>query len=72
MQKKPKNICETYLFENEDKKYSIDRTLVELKYILKNLESLKKNGKIKEFSSLRKDAELSRIVEGKISMKKQK
>jgi hypothetical protein len=59
---KTKNICHYYLFENEDKKYNLDRILIVYKKIHKHLETFLKNGKIKQFSVLKRDPELDQIV----------
>jgi hypothetical protein len=60
---KDKNICHRYLFQNEDRKYEIDRVLYELKQILEYFEKLENTGMIKAFGSLRKDVDLAPVLQ---------
>lgn len=64
---KDKNICHGYLFQNEDRKFQLDRTIEELKQILKNYEKLVQNGNIFNFSCLKKDIDLISLLEDELS-----
>ena len=58
---KDKNICHSFLFSNEDRKYNIDRALAELKFILKHFEDLISKKKLHRYKCLDRDIDLEGV-----------
>lgn len=59
---KAKNVCHSFLFENEDKKYHLDRAITTFKALQKHLLREEEAGRLKGYALLRKDPELYELV----------
>jgi hypothetical protein len=58
-----KNMCHSHLYSTEDKKYFIDRSLLELKQIHRNLKEFVETKKIFSFGCLKRDYDLISLIE---------
>jgi hypothetical protein len=52
------------LFDTEDKKYLLDRTINTYKKVYKNLLKITSSNKMRQFKLIRNDAELSVLIDG--------
>jgi hypothetical protein len=58
-----KNVASSYLYENEDKKYQIDRMICTLKIVLNKLNAGVSTVELSRFDVLKKDPELLLVLD---------
>lgn len=84
-QARNKNVCHAYLFENEDKKYNLDRLLFTCRAVLKQIERIEGNTfgqekkekimnsfKFGQFAAISRDSELVLLLDSGLSIEEKR